>query len=129
LAQALGQAGVALAEEAEIERERLAGLEHAADVPSAGRASRGVRAGGRAGAAAHERRDAAHERVPADLRADEVHVDVEGARGKDLALAGDGLGPGPDHDVDARLHVRIARLANAGDAAVAVPTSAFTTPQ
>jgi hypothetical protein len=38
--------------------------------------------------------------------------------GEDLAFAGDDLGAGPDDDIDAGLHVRIARLADLLDAAV-----------
>ena len=43
---------------------------------------------------------------------------VDAAGGQDLALAGDDLGARADDDVDAGLHVRIARLADLGDAAV-----------
>ena len=46
------------------------------------------------------------------LRADEVDVRVDAAGGDDLALAGDDLGAGADDDVDARLHVGIAGLAD-----------------
>jgi hypothetical protein len=52
------QAGVALAEKAEVHREGIGGLEHAMDVPRPGRAGGGKRAGGRAGAAADHGRDA-----------------------------------------------------------------------
>ncbi len=44
---------------------------------------------------------------------------VDAAGGDDAALAGDRLGAGPDHDVDARLDVGVAGLADADDAAVA----------
>ena len=47
-----------------------------------------------------------------------MDVAVEAARGENLAFAGDDLGAGADHDGDAGLDVRIAGLANAGDAAV-----------
>ena len=70
----------------------------------------------RAGAAAEHRGDAAHQRLLDLLRADEVDVAVEAAGGEDLALAGDHLGAGADDDVDARLHVRIAGLAELEDA-------------
>ena len=53
------------------------------------------------------------------LRADEVDVTVEAAGGQYAALAGDRLGAGADDDVDARLGVRVARLADRRDAAVA----------
>ena len=44
---------------------------------------------------------------------------VEAAGGEDLAFAGDGLGARADDDVDAGLGVRVAGLADGGDAAVA----------
>ena len=47
-----------------------------------------------------------------------MNVHVEGAGGEDLAFAGDRLGAGADDDVDVRLDVRIAGLADAGDLAV-----------
>ena len=59
-----------------------------------------------------------HQRLLDLLRADEVDVGVEAAGGEDLALAGDDLGAGADDDRDARLDVRVAGLADAGDAAV-----------
>ncbi len=43
---------------------------------------------------------------------------VDAAGGDDAALAGDRLGARPDHDVDARLDIGVAGLADAGDAAV-----------
>ena len=52
------------------------------------------------------------------LRADEVDMRVDAAGGQDAALAGDRLGAGADDDVDAGLHVRVAGLADGGDAAV-----------
>ena len=59
LAQRLGVERVALAEKAEVQRERLGRFEHPPDVPRARRAGGGVGAGRRTGAAADERRDAA----------------------------------------------------------------------
>src|SRR6185437_15146576 len=52
------------------------------------------------------------------LRRDEMDMRVDAAGGDDLALAGNGFGPGADGDVHARLHVGIAGLAYAGDAPV-----------
>ena len=118
LAQRLGQAGIALAEEADIDRPGLQRLQHAADVPGAGRAGGGGGAGGRAGAAAEHGGEAGGQRLVDDLRADEVDVGVDAAGGDDLALAGDGLGAGADDDVDAGLDVGVAGLADGGDAAV-----------
>ena len=47
------------------------------------------------------------------LRADEMDVGVDAAGGDDLAFAGDDLGARADDDVDVRLDVRIAGLADA----------------
>ena len=111
--------GIALAEKAEIDRDALRRLQHAREMPRPGRAGRRGGAGGRAGAAAEHRRDAAVERVLGKLRADEMDVRVDAARGDDAAFAGDHLGAGADHDVDARLDIGVAGLADAADAAVA----------
>ncbi len=47
-----------------------------------------------------------------------MDVRVEAAGGDDLALARDDFGAGADDDGDARLNVRVAGLADAGDATV-----------
>ena len=83
------------------------GVQVVASVPCAG-----------PGAAAEHRGDARHQRLLDLLRADEVDVRVHGAGGEDLAFAGDRLRAGADDDVDARLRVGIAGLADRGDAAV-----------
>ena len=111
-------AGVALAEEAEIHREALGRLQHAAEMPRAGRDGGGEGAVRRAGAAAHHGGDAAVERLLDLLRGDEMDVAVDAARGDDLAFAGDRLGARADHDVDLGLDVGVAGLADADDAAV-----------
>ena len=49
------------------------------------------------------------------LRADEMDVAVESAGGEDLAFARDDVGAGADHDGDAGLDVRVARLADGAD--------------
>ena len=54
-----------------------------------------------------------HQRLFDLLRADEVDVRVDAAGGDDQALAGDDLGAGADHDVDAGLDVGVAGLADA----------------
>src|SRR5690606_7677436 len=112
------QRRIALAGKAEIHRESISGLDHARDVPGAGGASGGVRAGGGTGAAAEHRREAGQERVVDLLRADEVNVRVEAAGSEDLALARDRLGARADDNVDVRLDVRVAGLADGGDLAV-----------
>ena len=90
----------------------------ACDMPGAGRAGGGEGAGRGAGAAAEHGGDAGHQRLFDLLRADEVDVAVDAAGGDDLAFAGDDLRAGADDDVDAGLHVRVAGLADGGDAAV-----------
>ncbi len=47
-----------------------------------------------------------------------MNMRVDAAGGQDLALAGDDLGAGADDDIDIRLHVGIAGLADPRDAAV-----------
>ena len=84
LAQRIGRRRVALAEEAQVDRERLGRLEHAVDVPRAGRARRGVRSGRGAGAAAEQRREPGADRLTDQLGTDEVDVRVEPARRDDL---------------------------------------------
>src|SRR4029079_16353970 len=59
-----------------------------------------------------------HQRVVDLLRRDEVNVRVDAAGGEQAALAGDDLRARPDHDVDTRLHVGVAGLADAVNAAV-----------
>ena len=59
-AQWLGEAHVALANEAEVHGEGVCGLEHGRQVPGARGAGGGVGPGGRARAAAQHRRDAGH---------------------------------------------------------------------
>ena len=61
------------------------------------------------------------ERLVDDLRADQVHVAVDGAGGEDLPVAGEDLGRRADHQgrVDAVHGVGVAGLADADDAAVA----------
>src|SRR5690606_6940787 len=118
LHQRLGAAGVALAEQADVDRPSLHGGQHLFDVPRAGRAGGGIGAGGRARAPADQGGDAAGQRLVHQLRADEVHVRVDAASRDDLAFAGDDLGARADGDVHAGLDVRIAGLADALDAAV-----------
>ena len=119
LDERLGPAGVALAQKAQIHRQGFGGFQHARQMPGAGRAGGGVGAGGRPGAAAEHGGDAGHQRVLHLLRADEVDVRVDAAGGGDQPLARDDFGAGADDQRHARLHVRVAGLADAGDAPVA----------
>ena len=113
--------GVSLAEQQHVDRQQVEGLQHAGDVPGARGDGGGFAAFGRAGAAADERGQPGGQRGGDLLGADEVHVAVDAAGGEDLAVAGDDLGGGPDHQVgvDVGVHVRVAGFADAGDPAVA----------
>src|SRR5438067_679498 len=110
---------VALAEEAEIDRQALGGLHDPREMPWPRRAGRRRRAGSRPRAAAEHCRDAAVERLLAELRADQVDVAVDAAGGDDLPFAGDDFGARPYDDIDAGLDVGIAGLTDAAEAAVA----------
>ncbi len=110
--------GVALAGNSEIDRKRIERLDHPCHVPRPGRAGRGKGAVRRAGAAAQHRGDAGHQRVLDLLRADEMNVAVEAARGENLALARNDIGAGADHDGHAGLDIRVAGLADGADVAL-----------
>src|SRR4029079_780599 len=88
-------------------------------MPRARRDDAGRGAGGRTGAAADHHGDAGVQRLLDLLRADEVDVAVDAAGGEGLDLARASLRAGPDDDVDARLDVGVAGLADGSDAAVA----------
>jgi hypothetical protein len=113
--------GVAFAGEREVHRERVGGLDHAREVPGAGRAGGRGRASGRPRAAADHHGDARVQRLLDLLRTDEMDVAVDAPGGQDFALAGDGLCSRTDHDVDAGLNVGIAGLADGSDTTVAQP--------
>ncbi len=114
--QRLGQAGVALAEKADVHGHVVHGLEHLADMPLTGRTSGRVGAGSRTGATAQHGGDAAHQGLFHQLGADEVDMGVERSRREDLALSGDDLGARADDDLHIRLSVRVAGLADGRDA-------------
>ncbi len=118
LAQRAGQAAVALAQETDVHRVGIGRLQHALQVPRPRRAGGRVGACGRPGAAADHGRHAAVERLVDLLRADEMDMRIDPARRDDHAFARDDLGARPDDDGHARLDVRIARLADGGNAAV-----------
>jgi len=117
----VGRRGVALSEEAQVDRELLGGLEHAVDVPLPGRARRRRSARRRAGATAHQRGEPGADRLGDDLWTDEVDVAVQPARGDDFPFTSNHFGRGAyDH---ARGHsgheVGVAGLTDGDDAAVA----------
>ena len=115
---ACGPRGIALAGEGKVHREGIGGLDHAGKVPRPRRAGRRQRAVRRAGAAAQHGGEARAQRLLDLLRADEMDMRVEAARGDDLAFAGDRFGARADDDRHARLRVGIAGLADGVDAAV-----------
>ena len=120
LGDPLGLGRVALAQEAEVQRQIVGCLEHHADVVGPRCAGGRTGAGGRAGSSAEHRRQSAGDRFVGLLWTDEVNVGVDAPGGQDLALAGDHLGRDTHHHrvVNAGHHVGVAGFADADDAAV-----------
>jgi hypothetical protein len=118
LAQRRGRGAVAFAEKAAVHRVFVGRFQHAVDIPDARRASSGVSAVRGAGAAADHGGDATGERVLDLLRADEVDVRVDAARGDDAAFARDDFRRRADGHAgrDALLDAGISRVADGGDA-------------
>ncbi len=119
LDQCFGLARVALGREAEIHRKAVQRLQHSPDMPRSRRAGGGERAMRGPSAATQHGGDAGMERILDLLRTDEVDMRVEPAGGENAALSGDDLGSRSDDDIDARLRIGIARLADGGNEAVA----------
>ena len=121
LAQRLGRRGISLAEKSQIDGKTVGGFQHAMHVPRARRARRGVRAGGRAGAAADQRRQAARKRGLDKLRTNKMDVGVDSAGRHDFSFAGNHFrSRADDHSGRHAAHdVRIAGLADSHDASVA----------
>jgi len=111
--------GVALAEEAEIDRKPLRRLQNAPQMPGTWRAGRRGGPGGRPGTSAEHRRDPAVQGLVHQLRTDEMNMRVDAAGGNDAVFAGNGLGSRSDHDVHPRLDIGVTSLADAADVAVA----------
>ncbi len=129
LDQAVGQRCVALAGEAEVHREGVGRLDHPREVPGPGRAGGGVGAGRRAGAAAQ------HGGTP-DISASSICCGQMKWMWLSMPPAVRILPspamisvPGPMTIVDAGLDVRIAGLADGGDAAVLQPDVGLHDPQ
>ena len=118
LFQRVRQAGVALAEKAQVHRKAFGRLQHLADVPGTGRTGGCVGAGGRAGAATDHGGDARHQRLINLLGANKVNVRVDTASGEDHALARDDFGTRANDDIDTGLNVRVTRLADSLDVAI-----------
>src|ERR1035437_970366 len=88
------------------------------DVPWTRRAGGGEGSSGRAGTAAKHGGDARHQGFVDLLRADEMDVAVDAAGGNDHPFTGNRFGARANNDVDPRLDVRIAGLADSRDATV-----------
>ena len=113
-----GQGHIALAQQPDIDRIGLHRLKHARQMPGPGRHGRGERPRGGARAAADHRGDPGGQRLFDLLRADQVDMAVDPARGHDHALGRDHLGRRPDDNGHARLDIRISGLANPADAPI-----------
>jgi len=118
LVQRVRQGCVAFAQEAEVHRKRISGLQHALDVPSTRRARRRKRACGGASATTEHGGDATGQGFFNLLRGDEVDVRVHTTRRDDIAFATDDFGTRADDDVHAGLCVGVARFADGHDAPV-----------
>ena len=112
---------VALAQQQQVDRERVQRAVELLEVPGARGDRGGLGALRRAGAAAAEGGQTGRQRLGDLRRRQEVHVGVEAAGGEDLALAGDHVGARPDHQgrVDAVGDVGVAAAADADDPPVA----------
>ncbi len=117
--QSLWGAGIALAKEAQVDRQTLRRLQHSGQVKGARGAGGGVGAGGRAGAAPQQGGHPGGQGRLNLLGADEVNMGIDGASGEDVALAGDGLGAGTHNYVDAVLNIGVTSLADRHNAAIA----------
>src|SRR5262249_56455149 len=105
LDQARSQAGIALAEDADVDRKRIGGLQHALHVPRARGARRGGRPGRWTGPAAEQRGEAGIERLLDLLRADDADVHVGATGSGNLAFTPDRPTAAADHAVEIRLGV------------------------
>ena len=115
LAQGVRVGAVTFAEQANIHRQRIGGLQHAGDIPRPRRAGGGVGARRRTGAAANHGGDAGDQRLFRLLRADPVDVGVDPASGDDLPLGGNHFRRGADRDRHAGLNVRVPGFADGED--------------
>ena len=132
LPQCLGRHGVALAEQHDVDRHGVHRFVHAGKVPRARRDGRCLGAVRRAGAAADDGGDARRQRLVDDLRADEVHVAVDGAGGEDAAIARQDLGRRTDDETEESTPVMVSGLPALPIPTIRpsrTPTSALTTPQ
>ena len=118
LAQRFGLRGIALAEQADVDGQCIGGLQHAGQMPGAGRAGGGTRALHRSRSATDHGGHAPGQCLVDLLGGDEVDVGVDAPRSDDAPFGRDDLGRGTDGNGHAGLDVRIAGLSDGGDAAV-----------
>ena len=104
-----------------VDRPAVQRLQRPRQAPRARGDRRRLRALGGAGAAADDRRGAAAQRLPQQLRADQVHMAVDRARGEDPPVPGHDLGGCTDHErrVDAVHRVGVSGSADPADAPIA----------
>ena len=112
------QAGVALAQNAKVHWKSVQSLQHPMNVPLPRSTGSRTRAGGGSGTAADEGRHTRCQSFLYLLRANVVDVGINTAGRQNLAFPGDNLSTRTDDDIDIILDIGIARLANAGNAAI-----------
>ena len=119
LLERAGRDGVALAEQQQVDRERVERAVGLLEVPRPGRDGGGLRPLGRAGAAAAQRGQPGGQRLVDLRRREQVDVGVEAAGREDLALAGDHVGARADDQrgVDAVGDVGVAAAPDPDDPA------------
>ena len=112
--------GIPFTKKTEIHWPRFGGLQHAGEIPGAGRAGGGGCARCRACAAANHRRDPARNRFVNLLGRDEMDVAIDAAGSDDEVFASDSFRGGADDEIgiDAIHRVGISGFADPGDASV-----------
>jgi len=127
LGQRLGPGAAALAEQSDVHRHAVEGLQHPRENPRTGGAGGALAAVGGPGAAADHRGDAIGQGLLHLLGGDEIDVAVDPAGGGEEMLTGDDVGSRADDQprVDTVLGVRIPGLADRDDAPVLDPDVAL----
>ncbi len=121
LAQRLRRGRISFTQKSQINGKAVGRFQHAMHVPRAWRARGSVSAGGRASAAANQRRQAARKRGLDKLRANKMDVGVNSAGCHDFSFTGDYFrSRADDHSGRYTAHdVRVASLANSHNASAA----------
>ena len=118
LVQSIRQGRIALAQKAQVHGKRICRLQHAFDVPRAGRAGGGKGACGRASAAAQHGGHTAAQGFFNLLRRDEMDVCVNGTSGHDDAFARNDFGAWANDDVHTGLGIGVTGFANGRNAGI-----------